>query len=379
MLKAVGIIAEYNPFHNGHLYQIREARKLTHADIVVVVMSGNWVQRGQPALIDKWQRTKMALQNGADLVLELPVQSVVQPAHIFAQHAVNILTQIGCSFLSFGSENPTLDFDLLASKISQNESTNDGIFNNHHLTYSALIQAQISAITGYDINQPNDILGLNYAIANYQNNSKLTLFPIPRQASSHHDTEIALHSHFASGSALRQLIMQSDLSTVLQYMPQYSAEVFNHIVTWNQLWPLLKYKLITTSVDELATIYQMTEGLQYRLKKYVSQAQSFNEFLHLIKTKRYTYARLRRLLVYTLLNWQDSDVYLNQEYIRILGFNTKGQQYLKQVKHTLSVPVITKINKKLAEKELSLEVIAGQIYGNIHGNNQDFGKSPIIY
>lgn len=378
MLKAVGIIAEYNPFHNGHLYQIREARKLTNADIVIVVMSGNWVQRGQPALIDKWQRTQMALKNGADLVLELPVQSAVQPAHIFAQHAVNILTQIGCSFLSFGSENPTLDFNLLASKISQNESTDD-TFSNHNLTYSALIQAQISAITGYCINQPNDILGLNYAMANYKNKGILELVPIHRLATKHHDTQLSTDSCFASASALRQLILQSDLVTASKYMPQYHNATFNNLVTWNHLWPLLKYKIITTSVSELATIYQMTEGLQYRLKKYIGRAQSFDEFLHLIKTKRYTYARLRRLLVYTLLNWKANNPNLQTEYLRVLGFNTIGQSYLKQVKHDLSIPIVTKISKKLANNELNLEVIAGQIYGNIYGKSQDFGKSPIIY
>lgn len=374
MLKSVGIIAEYNPFHNGHKYQIDIAKQKTNTDLAIVIMSGNWVQRGQPAILDKWSRAQMALRNGADMVVELPIKAAVQPADIFAQHAVNILTELGCSYLSFGSENPDINFaNLQDLDLNDNDS-----FKDYSKNYPELIQDLIKKQTRQVIDQPNDILALNYYIANHLNEDSMRLVPIKRKESSHHSKQLNEDSQYTSASSIRTKLIDGDIGEISNYMPDsLSKNSLDKIVTWNDFWPLLKYKLITTDVDELSHIYQMNEGLQYRLKKYIVQAESFSQFMNLIKTKRYTYPRLQRLLVYTLLNWKKDDD-TNQEYVRVLGFNKRGRLYLKQVKNNLSIPLVAKVNKNLSENELKLDVTAGRLYGSVHSQEQDFGKVPII-
>ncbi|KOY71173.1 nucleotidyltransferase [Apilactobacillus kunkeei] len=373
-MKAVGIIAEYNPFHNGHKYQIEQARRATNADAVIVIMSGNWVQRGQPAILDKWTRAQMALENGADMVIELPVQCAVQSADIFALHAVNILASLKCEWLSFGSEHPNINFNGLAN-IDLNETKID---QDYTKSYAELIRDALTNATGEDVSAPNDVLALNYAIANLKNNHQMKLVPIKRNGANHHDHDLNTDVSIASASSIRAAILDNS-KELAQYLPDNTdIEVLKKHVAWEDFWPLLKYKIETSSIDELNHIYQMTEGLEYRLKKYIYEAQSFDEFLRLVKSKRYTYARLQRLFVYTLLNWRKSDD-LSQEYVRVLGFNKSGRAYLNDIKKQIEMPVITKINKELSESELNFDVVSGRIYENINHIPQDAGKIPLIY
>ncbi|WP_220729507.1 nucleotidyltransferase [Apilactobacillus zhangqiuensis] len=373
-MKAVGIIAEYNPFHNGHKYQIEQARQATNADIVIVIMSGNWVQRGQPAIVDKWTRAQMALANGADMVIELPVQCVVQPADIFAKHAVNILASLKCEWLSFGSEHPDINFNQLANL----DLKQIKIDQNYTKSYAELIRDALIDSTGEDVSAPNDVLALNYAIANLKNSHQMKLVPIKRNGANHHDHDLNNNGTIASASSIRAAIMDES-NQLSQYLPNNTdVDVLKNHVNWEDFWPLLRYKIETSSIDELNHIYQMTEGLEYRLKKYIYDARSFDEFIRLVKSKRYTYARLQRLFVYTLLNWRKSDD-LSQEYVRILGFNKSGRAYLNDIKKKIEIPVITKINKELSEAQLNFDVVSGRVYENINHFPQDAGKIPLIY
>lgn len=372
-MKAVGIIAEYNPFHNGHKYQINKARQATNADAVIVIMSGNWVQRGQPAILDKWTRTQMALENGADMVIELPVQCAVQTADIFARHAVKILASLKCEWLSFGSEHPNINFN----KLSNLDLKETKINHDYTKSYAELIRKALIDVTGEDVSAPNDVLALNYAIANYSNNHQMKLVPIKRNGSSHHDQDLN-KGNIASASSIRAAILDCS-KEVFQYIPDnIDTNILKNHVNWEDFWALLKYKIETSSIDELNQIYQMTEGLEYRLKKYIYESRSFDEFLRLVKSKRYTYARLQRLFVYTLLNWRKSDDF-NQEYVRVLGFNKIGRTYLNGIKKQMDIPIITKINKELSESQLNFDVVSGRIYENINHFPQDAGKSPLIY
>ncbi|MGQ2282753.1 nucleotidyltransferase [Apilactobacillus kunkeei] len=373
-MKAVGIIAEYNPFHNGHKYQIEQARQATNADAVIVIMSGNWVQRGQPAILDKWDRAQMALENGADMVIELPVQCAVQPADIFASHAVNILAGLKCEWLSFGCEHPDINFNELAN-VDLKETK---IVHDFTKSYAELIREALINATEEDVSAPNDVLALNYAIANRKNDYQMKLVPIKRSGANHHDRNLNNDGSMASASSIRLAILNNS-KELFHYIPESTnIELFKNHVDWENFWPLLKYKIETSSIDELNHIYQMTEGLEYRLKKYVYEAQSFDEFLRLVKSKRYTYARLKRLFVYTLLNWRKNDD-LCQEYIRVLGFNKNGREYLNKIKKQIEMPIITKINKDLSESELNFDVVSGRIYENINHIPQDAGKIPLIY
>lgn len=375
-MKAVGIIAEYNPFHNGHKYQIQQAKQTTGADIVIIVMSGNWVQRGQPAIIDKWQRAEIALNNGADIVIELPVQAAVQAADIFAKKAVEILSKFHCEWLAFGSEHPELDFEELAKKDLSNSNF---INNDYKKSYASLIREAIGEATGKNISDPNDVLALNYAIANNKMEHHMKLVPILRKGSNHHDKDLNHDIKMASASSIRDAIETNRIDETADFLPTgYDKTVFNQICSWNDFWSLLKYKVTTSSIDELENIYQMNEGLEYRFKKFIYQANSFDEFISLIKSKRYTYSRLRRLCVYTLLNWKKDDD-LGSQYARILAFNKFGNGYLNHIKKDIKLPIITKIDKHLSENELKFDVNAGKIYESINNRKQDVGKHPIIY
>ncbi|UQS85280.1 nucleotidyltransferase [Apilactobacillus apisilvae] len=374
MLKAVGIISEYNPFHNGHLYHIKKAKALTHADICVVLMSGNWVQRGQPAILDKWDRTQMALDNGADLVLELPFQFAVQPVDIFAKYSVNILGSLNCTWLSFGSENPNLNFYEL-SKILVNDHK---LFQDYNHTYSSLIKTAFLNKTGVMIDSPNDTLGLNYATYNNELNNSMKLVPIKRKDSNHSDTELSFDS-ISSASSIRKNIKQ--FQKIAPFVPQKTFDLLkNHqCINWNVFWDYLKYKILTSSLDDLKNIYQMNEGLEHRFKKYIYESNDFEHFLNKLKTKRYTYARLRRLCVYTLLNFKRSDFFKSQQYVRILGFNGLGRSYLRQEKKHVNMEVISKPNKKLLSNELLFDYRAGNVYSIASEKYEDLYRIPLIF
>ncbi len=376
MLKAVGIISEYNPFHNGHLYQIRKAKEITNADLCIVVMSGNWVQRGQPSAFDKWNRAKSALENGVDLVVELPFQYSVQPASIFAKAAINILGALKCRWLSFGSENPEINFD----KLSTINLDNPEYFKNYKETYTAAIQKLIYENIGISINKPNDILSFNYAIYNKQLSNPMKLIPIKRILSNHNDSEIINSDlNISSATSIRKNI--NNFSKLSNVVPKSTLEMIrtNYFVDWNIFWKYLKYKILTNSVKELRNIYQMTEGLEYRFKKYAKMSTNFDDFLIKLKTKRYTFARLRRLCVYVLINFKSTDFDATNEYIRVLGFNNLGRAYLKQIKKVIDMMIISKPSKKLLEKELKFDYLSGNIYSIESEKNEDLYKVPLIF
>lgn len=376
MLNAVGIISEYNPFHNGHLYQIKKAKELTHADLCIVVMSGNWVQRGQPASFDKWNRAKMALENDVDLVVELPFQYSVQPASIFAKSAVNILGALQCKWLSFGSENPEMNFSKLATVNLENPE----YFKNYEENYTSAIQQLIAEKTGFFINKPNDILAFNYALYNRQLSIPMKLIPVKRKSSNHNDVEIIDSSlNISSATSIRKNI--NNVSKIYNVIPKSTLEVIenNQCIDWNTFWKYLKYKILTNSVNELRSIYQMTEGLEYRFKKYIKISNDFDEFLNNLKTKRYTFSRLRRLCVYVLMNFKSIDFENSSEYIRILGFNSVGRKYLKQIKKKTNMIIISNPSKALLEKELKFDYLSGNIYSIESKKNEDLYKVPLIF
>ncbi|WP_353485761.1 nucleotidyltransferase [Apilactobacillus xinyiensis] len=372
MLKAVGIISEYNPFHNGHLYQLKEAKRLTGADLVVVIMSGNWVQRGEPALVDKWTRTDIAIRNGADLVIELPFQCAVQPADLFAKYAVNILGNLKCSYLSFGCENNQINFNELShfKKIKQDIKS----YLDANTPYSAAIRDYVYSKTGKRISSPNDVLGMNYAISNSALECPMKLYPVKRLGANHHDSDLNYKADISSASAIRSAILKHD-NDFSKFLPNYNIH-FDEIITWNAFFPYLKYMISMSSTNELSQIYQMSEGLEFKLKKEINASNSFEEFISKIKSKRYTYARLKRLCCYILLNYQNDAIF---EYIRVLGFNNLGKSYLKQVKKSIDIPIISRVNKSNLNNELRYEYRAGFMTGIITNENEDLYRFPLIY
>lgn len=377
MTTVLGIVAEYNPFHNGHAYQLRQAKQQSQADVTVVVMSGNWVQRGEPALIDKWQRTQLALLGGVDLVVELPFQFAVQPAHLFAQGAIQLLSALGCTSLAFGAEHPDLDFETLVANQPTNASSH---FKQFDETYPTLFNDYLQARTGMNLRASNDILGFSYVAANRQLARPLEILPIQRQGSSHQETQFDSAATVASGAAIRGAVQSGDWSSVARLVPAetLSALQKNQQVSWNDYWPYLRYQLLSTSLADLHEVYQMSEGIEYRLKQAALTSASFDEFLRAAKTKRFTYARLQRLCVYILLRVNRVELPTEVRYAHVLGFDRLGQQYLNQVKKRSKLPLISRVTDDWINGPYRLDYQAGLMRQMLTEVDQDRLQHAVI-
>ncbi|WP_225744341.1 nucleotidyltransferase [Marinilactibacillus sp. Marseille-P9653] len=391
-MKACGIVAEYNPFHNGHLYQISEARKRSRSDVMIVVMSGNFLQRGEPALIDKWTRAEMALKHGADVVLELPVAYSVQPADIFAKGAVGILHAMKCSALSFGSESGNSDQFKLASKLMVDQAGRiDQLFKERAekgQSYASRMEQAISeSLPNFpiDLSLPNNQLGLAYGRENYKLGSPLQLEVIQRKQANYHEKTLQNGGMISSATAIRNQLLSSELDSdaVANFMPVVSMNLLRNqsLSSWVDFWIFLKYQILSSTVEELKQIYQMEEGLENLLKKSIQQSHSFEEFMMRIKHKRMTRTRLQRLCVYILLQIKKTDISGSSTVhaTRVLGFSSVGQEYLNQVKKEAPLTLLTKIDKQ-SKKFWELDIKAGNLYELGNGANlgrQDFGRMPI--
>lgn len=378
-MQAVGLITEYNPLHNGHLYHLQRAKQLTGADCSVVVMSGNWLQRGEPALLDKWTRTQLALAAGVDLVVELPVFYATQPAHLFARGGVEILTALGCQSLVFGAEHPELDFAQLRAALPKTQAA----FKHYNATYATQFNTALQQTTGVTLTKANDMLGFCYYLANQQFGDQLKLIPIQRQVADHHDDQIQAHQSFASGTAIRAAALQQAWSQISAVVPAATLTQLKtqRLQTWPDFWPYLQYQLMTASVTQTHDYDQMAEGLEYRMKETVQSATSFDDLMTRAKSKRYTYTRLQRVATAALLQLTAAEVQTAQQhnYVRVLGFNATGQAYLHQVKKQLTLPLYTKINKDLRLHGLALDYRAGRVYEMVNGQSQDLYRRPIMF
>ncbi|RRK09866.1 nucleotidyltransferase [Lactiplantibacillus garii] len=374
-MHAVGLITEYNPLHNGHRYHLETAKRLTDADCTVVVMSGNWLQRGEPAILDKWTRAKLALQAGADLVVELPVFYATQPAHLFARGGVELLSALGVAQLVFGAEHPELDFGRLATALAGAS----GDFSHYNATYATQFNAALKAATGVTLTHANDMLGFCYYVANHHLAHPMQLLPIKRQRVAHGEEKIA-DSHFASGTAVRAAAFKRDWVAIEPVVPASTLIQLQtqRLQCWDDFWPFLQYQLLTVNVAQSGQYDQMAEGLEYRMREKAQTATSFTDFLHQVKSKRYTYTRLQRVATAALLQLTQREVQTAQahNYVRLLGFNATGQAYLHQVKKDLPVPLYTKINKDLRLHGLNLDYRAGRVYQLVNGASQDLYRQP---
>ena len=347
-MKACGIIAEYNPFHKGHHYQIEQIRKQTDADVIVVVMSGNFVQRGEPAIENKWYRAKMALENGADLILELPTLSSAQATDWFAAGGVGILHAAKCQEIAFGVEDTRIDYQLAFEEwITLQIRIKEDVINDEmkSLTYASRLSLIAKENFGENsplyrlMQQPNQQLGFAYVKEILSRNIPMKFLTIERMGNGHLDEKIQ-ENQFASGTALRKQLLKVErnqqLYSQLPYIEEVSSNEYRN--DWERYWLLLKYQLERSSVEELRMIYQMDEGIEYRFKKILPQAKSFHEFIQLLKNKRWTWARLQRLCLYVLLGITKKQVKKHFESIRkpnkvtVLGFNGRGREYLKTLR-----------------------------------------------
>ena len=389
MIYATGIIAEYNPFHNGHLYQLRQATHLT-GQPVVVAMSASFMQRGEPACLSKSLRARLAVQTGAALVLELPTAFSLRSAQFFASGGVQLLAATGSvNTLSCGVESPELDFWALAQKITSDAAQGRiRALLSQGKSYAAACAAVLSEAqqetSPQGLSKPNDILALEYAKA-LQSTDMKPLF-IERRGNGYNDREIS--GTMASATAIRQALAAERSThhangTTTANNTTTPANKSASQVSWQQavpasvcqallasapgydaalLWQLVRYRLRLLSPDAIAEACQCSEGLENLLKQ-AAQASTFAEALQLCTSKRYTTSRIRRLLMQLLLDvprwqWEDN----SPAYLRVLAFNDTGRQLLKQMKSTASLPILTGLYRNWPQRLQHLGMRQQQIY-----------------
>ncbi|MEG2644735.1 MAG: nucleotidyltransferase [Enterococcus sp.] len=377
-MRSCGIVVEYNPFHNGHKYHAQKARELSGADVVVAVMSGNFLQRGEPAIVDKWSRAQAALENGVDLVVELPFAWAVQSADYFAKGSIKLLQALMCDALCFGTDGgESFDYADYGRFFIEKKSAIDQLFHELPIGWSypeKMAEAVSRLYPGTQAFPPNHILGLSYAKENATYERPMDIYPLVRKDQGYHD-EALIKDQFASATGIRQAVFKNQ--SISSFVPKQTAmELAETQISWEDFWPYLNYQLRALPLERMQRIYQMAEGLEHRLV--TTNANDFAEYIDLISTKRYTKPRLQRLLTYLLLQVSLLEIKTEQEQtmLHILGFTEKGQHYLNQKKKQFALPVAAKIGQKEKEQHF-LTYRADQIYQLVHPREQTIGRFPI--
>jgi predicted nucleotidyltransferase len=380
-LKALGVIVEYNPFHNGHLFHLEAAKKKANPDVTIAVMSGNFLQRGEPALVNKWYRTKMALLGGVDIVFELPYRFATQKAETFALGAVSILDSVHCESLCFGSEDGDIDLFQKTRMFIEGNQTDyqKSIKENisYGISYPTALKLAFQNLGPkdhmVDLTKPNNILGYHYIEAIGKLGSPMNAFTIKRKNAEYHDEHFSSETIASATSIRKSLFSNYSQSDIAQFIPASTKELlqqyyltYQDFHQWENYWPLLKYRLIHASSSEIMEIYEIEEGLENRLKKAAIQSRSFVDFMKSIKTKRYTWTRLQRACLHILTNMKKQDVKNQGEtptYLRLLGMTMNGKAYLNQQKKVISIPIVTKASSLKENFDLSLDIKSSHVYG----------------
>lgn len=365
-MKVTGLITEYNPFHNGHLYHMQKAQELTGADAVVAVMSGNYVQRGAPAVMPKHLRAKMALEAGVSAVFELPLCCALGSAEYFAEGAVSLLEHLGCvDAICFGSECGDLTpLQDIAEVLAEEPEAYRLLLKKELKNGASFPQARQTALSSYLKNEkavqlmahPNNILGIEYLKALYKRNSPIKAYTISRIASGYHDQ--ALSENYSSATAIRTLLTQTENRDIPSMLAGQVPPAAFRILTenWERRGPvcaddfslIFKYKLLEETSASLIRYADITEDLANRILKYSDRFVSFSQFCNLLNTKEMTYARISRCLFHILLNITGDDMaaYKKEDfcsYARLLGFRKDRESLLSLIKEKSPVPLVTKL------------------------------------
>lgn len=391
-----GIVAEYNPLHNGHLYQLQKAKELSGADYTIIVMSGNFMQRGTPAIMDKYARAKAALSCGADLVLELPAYYATGSAEYFAMGAVSILDKLGAvTHLCFGSECGDADLLKKIAGIILSESPEYKECLQSHLrsgqTYpsartSALLKIapELSAYISV-LNTPNNILGIEYIKSIMKQNSSMVPLTTKRYGSGYHDMRLGINQ--SSATALRQALWSGvDLSELHNQLPEASYTIFeqylqnNQLIHLNDFSEILYYKLLAERDKGFADYIDVSPALSDRICNNLYNFDGYEAFCDLLKTKEVTYSRISRCLYHILLNMRKDDLehYMNNlgitPYARVLGFRKEATPLLSVIDKVTRIPLVTKLAdasdllSKDAYEMLKKEITINDIYSSIRAS-----------
>lgn len=403
-MNILGIVAEYNPFHNGHLYHLKKSIQESNADFTICIMSGNFLQRGEPALFNKWIRAETAVKNGVDIVIELPAAFACSSAEYFAKGAISILNGLGCvTHISFGSEHGDLDPLYKAAEILASESYDFQDNLKKHLStgisFPSAREKSIGDLVNIDniLSTPNNILGIEYLKALIRSNSMIKPITISRKDAEYHS--ITIEGSICSATAIREHLKdkKNEVNYIKDAVPSLTYDTLTYYVSKGisplylpDIFDFIRYKLLNTNANELNKIFSVTEGIENRILNDIRSTNSIDKLISNVKSKRYTQTSIQRLLIHILLGLTKKDMLSFVEnasciYARILGFSSKGSGLLRNIKKSdyLKIPLITNINKEAPEdpcikKMLGYDIMSSDIYHLISGRYDLYKESDYV-
>jgi len=404
MSKVLGIIAEYNPFHNGHLLHLTKSKEETGAEYSICIMSGNFVQRGNTSIVNKWVKTEMALKSGIDLVLELPTVYSISSAENFAEGAIKLLNSLKIvDTVSFGSENSDIDILNRISGILYEEPKQYVEFLNEELKKGlSFPKARENAVLLYlndkkyfnILNQPNNTLAIEYLKALKKYKSHIMPIAIKREKAFYNSNCIV--DEYASATAIRNMIVNNQFNDIRKVMPRLAYDLLmqeiennQYVIDISKFEKEILYSIRRLSTADLKKFPEVNEGLENSIKNAANSCNTLAELINIIKTKRYTQTRIQRILLYILLNITKKDMYISRKtvpYARILGYSQKSKALISEIyKANPKIALITSVknffdssNNKTYKHMLNKDVLATNIYTLAYKNdsvaNLDYTK-----
>ena len=375
-MKVIGLIAEYNPFHNGHLYQINKIKELYPDSIIIAVVSSSFTQRGDISILNKWDKTSICLDNGIDIVIELPFVFATQSSDIFGTGAVKLLEKLHIDTLVFGTETDNIEWLKEVVDLQLNNKQYDKKVKEYldkGLNYPTATNKAVQDLTGYKVDSPNDLLALSYIKQIKKDNKDIEIVNIKRTV-DYHTTKT--ENNITSASNIRNKYINSE--KIDHLIPYPNNNLYK--ISMNNLFPYIKYKVLTEE-DKLNKYQTVDEGIENRIIKYINESNTYEELIQNIKTKRYTYNKISRMLLHILTSFTKEEAgYLDIDYIRLLGFTKKGIEYLNKIKKKIDIPVITGYKKNIS-KILDIEFRITKIYSLVTSKElvkEEYRNKPII-
>lgn len=376
-MHVIGIIAEYNPIHLGHIYHINKVKEKFPDSIIILITNSCFTQRGDISILNKWNKTTIALDNNIDIVVELPFAFATQSADIFAKGALEILNKLQIDTLAFGSESNDLSkleniVEIQLNNPEYNKKVKE--YLKEGINYPTAMSKALTSLLGYTTSSPNDLLGISYIKEIKKNNYPITTFTIQR-IGEYHEKEV--NNKIISASLIRTLLNTG--KDITPHIPSNTIKYLHKNLTHETYFPYLKYKILSTT--DLSIYQTVDEGIENRINNVIHSSNSWEELVQNIKTKRYTHNKINRMLVHILTSFTKIEASnLTIEYIRVLGFNLKGQNYLNKIKKSLDIPLITSYKKNISPL-LDLEQRITSIYNlpiNPIQSQNEYKIKPII-
>ncbi len=373
---ATGIICEYNPFHNGHIYHLNEVKKLIDKDEeIVLILSGNFTQRGNISLIEKYDKAYLSLLYGVDLVILLPFQFATQSSDFFAKGAISLLNELKCDKLIFGSESNDIEEIKELAKIQLENKDYELLVKEElakGINYPTATSNALEKISNKTVRDANDLLALSYVKEIIKNNYNIKPISIKR---TNNYNSLELTGNIDSARSIRNALKENKDITLS--IPKETNTYLNNIDE-DKLFLLLKYKI--TSTKDLSIYQTVDEGLDNKIRREINNASNLDDLINLVKSKRYTYNKLSRMFTHILCSFtKEENKEKNKiEFINVLGFSKKGQAYLNKIKKETDLPIITNISKGNIDL-LDLELRVDEIYKLITNRSDNlYSKKPVI-